>query len=725
MLRRAVSSSYISPKADGLRLIKGYLALARSVYHVPGPTWGEVLRLLCHRSRTLRQQHEVLDRALTFLETARYLFQLLVVEKEEIDTGPAASDGLLEVAHRMGFARRGALDPAVPLLVAYYDTIDAVKEALGQVLEPIEDHLRRISCLSVLRYPELEAEGRHFNVAVRHAAEARRFLGTRYWDDLLDEMVRPGSPVAERWVDDLTALTPLRRRVVLKTLVEWGVRDLASFGRLLIPLRHRAEADGREELFDEAVDLFLDRCAEEPRMAESLASLLTLWPVAVDHFLSLLDAAQLGRLGRLAAAPVDDAELVRPARVLGLLILIRRRASPWLLDSFRAATRHHPEALSMLDDPSELGLLADTLYGQAEGLSDLFSGREWLDAYANLLAVRLGLELLGGEPYHRVLRRYRRGMHVLLRSLYFMCRRELEELYRVGRSRRHLACILVEAGCRGFHPFERRLKVRMMRFDDHDGEDDGDDGETSRFFTEVAAMFAEELSQLGLSPSRLEPVRPRELVASFDAALELEPDNARAQLDRVQMLRLGRVVGTFGNLERFNQEVVGPILDPVRGRLGELMAGHIASRLVELDGLEAGALDLEEMPGGIADLERLFLVIGSARGVDPFCEDPAACCLDGPAGAALEPLRRGTAMLQVLLALRRLLRGRPGTGRSGAEVVSAAFFEDHADLVARQPELARTLEGDPLARLRELGRANLEQMARALDGTAGLPLRKG
>jgi hypothetical protein len=615
----------------------------------------------------------------------------------------AAVSGKL-IYHRM--PNSGSIDES--RLIAYYDLIDDIKKAVSELLEPITEHLRRVSALSVLRCGEDGRAGRRFNIAVRHAVEARSFLGTRYWDDVLDELARPGSPAAECWVSDLAVLSPVRRRVVLQMLVEWGVRDVASFGRFLIPLRERASAMGHERLFEETVDIFMSRCAEEPMIADRFAALFASWPTEVDHFLSLLGEARLERLGRLVSTEVSDPELACHAVNLRHLVQVHAVASETFMERFRSVARRHPQALRMLHDPAELKLLADTLYGQAEGLSDLFSRREWLEAYLDLEMVRLGLEMLGGAPFHRLLQQYRRGMHILLRSIYFMCRRELDDLYELEPSSRHLLGILLESGCKGFHPFDPQLRLEVLLFEE--------DAEVARFFGEVVASFGEELSRLGLEPTRLwdhsGPLEPRRPSGLMGALLSTD-DPASSAVERLAVLKLSRVVGTRGVLERFTREVVEPLLAPIRGQLRPLISGQIESRAAEAAAEPGGddPLDLVTMPGGISDLEGFFLVVGAERGLVSLCNGHPACAPDGsPGGAQLEHLRRSAALFQTLIALRRLVRSElPGEG------VGASFIHENEDLMRPHPEVPEELLRDPISHLRGVAAENLRQMRRFLE----------
>jgi hypothetical protein len=717
VLHRPLAVRTINPKEDGLRPIKGYLALAKSIYHVPHGDWFALLDFLSHRSSAHAREYGVLQDSLTFLETVRHLYQLLVVEEESIDTGdPLGSGGLASVATWMGFERRAGLGPEGPLLMAYSSCIESVREALHTLLVPVTEHLRRVTSLSFLLDPaEIAAAPlRSANLALRHVRAARPFFGTRFFGDLLEEFSRDDSPIPRRYVRDLCSLSPWRRDIVVRGLAAWGVQDPGSFLTFLVLLRRHTRGNGCEWLRDEILDTFLRACRDESRMAERLASLFEIRGLVLARFVADTDPQRLERFQHLMTGPISRQDLVESAHTLERLVEVCRECGDRYLASFRAALERHPRSLAQLRDPAAFRELADTLYGRAERFSDLFSRREWLEAYHRLETTSLGLEFLAGLPYEKLLRQYRTDMHILLRSIYFRCRKELYELHRLEWSKRHSLGVYLDAGCVGFQPFAARLRFAVLLFEE--------DAELESFFREVLTSFQTELGQLGIEATpfpetqdgRLAPVPlamqrelfSRRIAAGGDALARLEP------------LRFSRVVGTHGHLQRYTAEVSEPLLAPVRERLAALVREHVdaSASALAADRSAAGAagsVDPVEMRGGVRDLERFYLHLCALSGRPTLCDDEPACGVGDPArGEELAELYRNTVALQSVAAARRLLRwDSPG----GEGIVDAGFFRAHAGVLERRPELAGRVITDPLSELRRIGGRNLELM-RCLTG---------
>jgi len=705
-LQRRVPRGFINPKEDGLRPIKAYLAMSKSIHHIPSMDWNGILEFLQYRRSQFHQEYERLAEIFTFLETVRYLHQLLVVEEEEIHTRETDEGGALEVvAQRMGFAPRGIFRAQIPFLMAYYDQVDDLKMILDQLKVELVDQVRRVSSFSFFfDLSKLPGRGENNNLALQHVLKARHFFGSRFWDDLLDELDHPESPVPVRYLQDLARLSPKKRQAVLRGLVEWGLYDLISFMRFLISIRGRAIELDQEQFFTEMVDRFLSRWREESLSADRLASLYSLWPAEVYRFVSVLNDVQLDGLQIMLPGKIQRKELRDSGATLRRLVEVRRRASGYFLDHFRAAVDRHPQSLAHLGNPSELRIMAETLYGRSERFADLFSRREWLEAYYQLETVRLGLEFMNGRSYRMLLKDYRLGMHILLRSLYFLCRKELYNLYGMEWSKRHSIGIFLDAGLVAFHPFDPTLRVCILSFRDDEG--------TERFFREVVSSYQEELARLGFSlksypdcgAAFLEPRR-------LDNQLELLQSSlaARGHLcDHLEILRFNRIVGTRGHLQRFCCDVVDPLIEPRRSEI----RGSLLERLDQVSKgppawPEGESLDLGAMPGGMADLERFFLFTSMLLGKTQE-DELAIYSPDQARSAEMRELQQNTCLFQILSTAGRLLNGAPDAG------ISREFIHIHASVLKRHSEVSGGLLEDPAAYLTGIAERNVGLMKELL-----------
>jgi len=521
----------------------------------------------------------------------------------------------------------------------------------------------------------------------------------------LGEFARADSPAGRRYVSDLLQLSQPRRVVILKGLVEWGVLDMGTFLWFMIVIRSRAQDVNALPLFTEMVDLFLERCRQVPAVAERLAAVFSLWPAKVNRFLSVLDRSELGHFLELAAGRVELGELIPAGVTLALLVEAYQVGSDRFLGPLRSATDRHPECLLQLARPSDLRSMADMLYGQAERFSDLFSRREWLVEFHQLDEARLGLEFLSGRPYLELVDEFRTNMHILLRSLYFLCRKELYDLYRLEWSQRHSIAVFVDAGCTGYQLFDRSLRMFAVLFQD--------DPELERFFREVVSSYQEELASLGfaLTPfpaggnGALIPYRLHEQLAKLERAAADTDD----PLLRLQPFAFSRIIGTRGHLRRYTDEVVEPLVAPVRVELAELMRRRL-DYLSEICG--DVAIDPLEMPGGLRDVELFALHRESRFDRSPRSTGTPACGPGTDGDSDLErELGSNRTLLQILAAARRLLHWE-GQGTS----VDAAFVRSYSEILARRPEVPEDLIAEPEACLRRIARRNLELMGRVLEG---------
>jgi hypothetical protein len=348
--------------------------------------------------------------------------------------------------------------------------------------------------------------------------------------------------------------------------------------------------------------------------------------------------------------------------------------------------------------------MAERLYGRAERFADLFSRREWLEAYYQLETVRLGLEFMGGRSYRQLLQDYRLGMHILLRSLYFLCRKELYDLYGMEWSKRHTIGIFLDAGLVAFHPFDPSLRVCILSFRDDVG--------MERFFREVVSSYQEELGRLGISlesyPNCGEaPLEPRRLENQLELLCHSLADRDRLS-DRLEILRFNRIVGTRGHLQRFCRDVVDPLITPQRSEIHN----HLLERLDRiskgpLPWSENHSVDLRSMPGGMIDLERFYLFMSLLQGKTQ--EDELAIYSPDPAQSTeMRELNQNTCLLQILSTAGRLLNGALDAG------VTKEFIRTHATVLNRHTEVTEGLLKDPAKHLGWIAERNVGLMKEQL-----------
>ena len=137
LIRKAKKNS-INPKDDGLRMLKGIVFAGKSIFNIGKVNAWDILHQLEERDPEHKDIFRVLDRSLTFLEIFRFLYQLFVVQEEEIYLGGEdTSSNLQAVAKAMGYQDVGVIKAWDHLLIHYYEHVDVIKEPVETLLKDV------------------------------------------------------------------------------------------------------------------------------------------------------------------------------------------------------------------------------------------------------------------------------------------------------------------------------------------------------------------------------------------------------------------------------------------------------------------------------------------------------------------------------------------------------------------------------------------------------------
>ncbi|MCK4408567.1 MAG: hypothetical protein KAW67_00685, partial [Candidatus Eisenbacteria sp.] len=144
LLSRPLATERIHPKDDGLRTIKGVLAVLKTIYQV-----GEVNAWRISDALKVKMPNEAgilddLEKSLSFLEIFRFIYQLAIAQDEEIYLDDdAMRDNLDNVARILGYRPVGTIRPGTHLLVDYYEHIESVRQNAASLMPLCTAHLKR------------------------------------------------------------------------------------------------------------------------------------------------------------------------------------------------------------------------------------------------------------------------------------------------------------------------------------------------------------------------------------------------------------------------------------------------------------------------------------------------------------------------------------------------------------------------------------------------------
>ncbi|MBM3790341.1 MAG: hypothetical protein FJW35_08325, partial [Acidobacteria bacterium] len=188
LLLRQMTPSGIHLKDDGLRLLKSMIYVQKTIFRVDKVNAWDILEQLRGRNPLRKDIYDEIDRTLTFLEIFRHLYNLLVVQEDEILLHePSTAENLERVARCMGYEDVGAVQAGERLLIHYYENVEGAKRLVGLLMDDVTRHLRSITVFKSLALWR-SASGPHAsgpgNLAVDFMKTSRFFRGTKFWDDV-------------------------------------------------------------------------------------------------------------------------------------------------------------------------------------------------------------------------------------------------------------------------------------------------------------------------------------------------------------------------------------------------------------------------------------------------------------------------------------------------------------------------------------------------------------
>ncbi|MCK4584124.1 hypothetical protein KAU13_01780, partial [candidate division WOR-3 bacterium] len=120
LIIRPLARKKINPKDDALRIIKGILSAKKTLFNIHETNNWDIIDKLKEKDNFRLSYYSELERALSFFEIFRYIYQLLVVQEEEIRINETGMfDNLATVARFLGYEDVGVLRASDHLLVHY------------------------------------------------------------------------------------------------------------------------------------------------------------------------------------------------------------------------------------------------------------------------------------------------------------------------------------------------------------------------------------------------------------------------------------------------------------------------------------------------------------------------------------------------------------------------------------------------------------------------------
>ena len=613
LLARPLSTNHIHPKDDGLRIIKGIASAKKTIFGVKDTNAWDIIAQLKKRDR-MDAEYEELEEALTFLEIFRYMYQLLVVQEEDILLDQEHTRPNIEpVARTLGYEDRGAVSAGTHLLVDYYEWIRRTRRCVPALIDDLKSHLESTSIFTSM-FEEIEAKlgtGEYRgNFAVELVDALRFFRGTTFWDDVLEAFERKA--LLTRFISDIESLNEKESDAVIQRYFDWVSFDLLSLTNLLVILCRDGTDPCSQRLFQRFNSLFTKCLSQFPNITYRMALLFYLYPGVVNSYLGLLDSPSLRSfMGLLTQKEALTDEMSLVVRKLVGLCNLYHVSSHHFRRFLQRITPKYPECLHDLDNIDRLRQLSKGMFGDIKNLSNFDEKKELLGDYYDLEFFAVGLETLNGVASEQTNLEFTEFSDNYIHTLFDICKQEVDEEHRRRVATRDLFAIYAAGGHAREQAYDDDYDMIVLL--------DSPSDEVLTYATKIIAKMNTEMIRRGILPHYRFAEHFARYVITLDEMEHLfEDEMPDSFIDKSQVLCSRMVVGSRRFEQKFEKRIIRPYIFEKKAEYLTQMMAEMEARHSTFVGPDE--YDIKENLGGLRDIEMILLIYKAKFEVrQPIC----------------------------------------------------------------------------------------------------------
>lgn len=601
------SSTWLSPKNHGLRLIHSMMNMLKTIHGVHLHGSRDTLEMLIVRDPESASIYRNLQNILSFVEMFYYVYQLLVSTEEVFDfTDAATMENLDQVAEVMGYGRLGLVRPAQRLLTHYVERMDWLQRIAESILDKINSHLRQITVFHPLIKGERPADYPVVwsgNIALNILEMFKMYRGMIYWDDILFLLAEDDCAKMQILLDSLEELPETQRNSAFERLMRLLSFDMDSMVATAVLLGRFPRRPLFRKYARHILVWLIETLGKRSDRMAALVNLIHIRPAVLMDFLLQLETDQLLRLRRLARQ-VDDEPAVDAADQEKFAILCELLAfsSNLYRQFFAHVAQRRPEIVTQVNDISMLNRISDEIWAGLPDAGTPQDLREQLSVYYEFSFCRCGLMAINDPgnvralygAYHSFFRRYFRWLYHAA-QWQIEIRKEFGMDYRRRDEDDQPLAIFCAGGYAREEAFENDIDLFVLSWDD--------DPEFNQYALGVVNEINRELTRRG--------VIPQHRLAEFFDSLVIPVSRLREFLSRERehdFIEISQILG--GRLligsRSFDAEI-SSLLDEVLfqrpGRFIHDLMGEIVERQTYHQTRRERKVNVKEDPGALRDIQ--------------------------------------------------------------------------------------------------------------------------
>ncbi|MBN2091003.1 hypothetical protein JW964_15425 [candidate division KSB1 bacterium] len=592
----------VHPKDDALRLIKGLAYAYKTVYSIRRVNNWNILDDLSVYQPRLKKEFAMLGDMLSFFEIFRFLYQLFIVQEEEIYLDDREIQEHLElVAVTMGFRPAGNKKASDFLLVNYYDNLEMTRNIARTLLDDLKRHLKNCTVfISTFQNEKKLPEKRH-SILKEFYQVARFFRGTKFWEDILEILAEDNGRYLKIVVEEWQQLSPDHQKIYCQIIARTGRISFYAVISLLVMVTTHQRNPVFKKFFNMLNTAFFNVLAKNRSRTWRIVRLYNYNPRLINYYImSLNESNQKEFFSLLETGEIyypEDIVIKEKLEYLGGLYL---DSSRYFRRYFIEVVNKYPQFIEFIDDTEQLRKFAKGFFGTIEKCATLEEKKEKLRDSFYVDFFRLGLETLAGTSLESIEREYTEFVFNYLQELYGICKQEIETELKIQLYTRDSFAIFVTGSMGREQAFDDDFDLIVVL---------NSDDETLRAnCSRVITRMNREIIRLAVLPHyRFAEHFGNYLITMRELEDFLKQDNQLCFIEKSQLLGAQMIVGSSLFEREFMERIIRPYIYEDQQHYFRVMLDEMKSRHNALKTLPDWRFSLKEAVGGLRDIELILL----------------------------------------------------------------------------------------------------------------------
>jgi len=608
-----IRDDIINPKEDGLRMIKALISIFKVIKNVERNTLLEVLALLKETEKVNIDNYIQLYRAFTFIETFRFLYQILIAQEDEIYLNDSVtSDYLQKVALHMGFEDKPYAPAYSQLLIQYQEYIKTAKIEIQNLINFISNHLSKVSVFSTyLKKPQSLPD--NMNIVEYFNNQLRFFRASNFWEDLLHSL-KTNESLLKRFIKDLLNINERKRSVIIESFIKCGINYPHNLVSLIVIIASYDEKLLQEQIIRQLIKSFISRITLSEIIIKNLSITFIKHPEIMNQFLNSLDKKLLFTLINTLKKPFFDPDTDKYRKKLFDICRLYYVSSHYFKRFITKISTLYPEFIVNFNRPEKLKIFAEGLLKNIDNFTTTEKKIEKLGEYYDFEFLRVGIDALNGASFEKINDEFTTFSDNYISMLFELTKQYVMEQKRREYITKDLAAILASGGHARMQAFDDDYDIIVLLR--------SDDREIKSFLNKVVIKMNKHIIKRSIiAHNRFADIFKSWVVSFSDLKKYFNKPSESCFIEQTQLLGARIITGSPIFKETYHKEILKPYIfnrkkEFIENIYKEIKACH------EYYNSTNSEINIKEHPGGLRDFENTFFIIKAYHEItEPISEE--------------------------------------------------------------------------------------------------------